>query len=187
MVSLIIFVLLILGLLIGLKRGFILQLFHLIGFIVSFIIATMYFGKLSPHLALWIPYPELGTDNAWAVFVQSLPLEKGFYNAISFAIIFFAVKIILQIIASMLDFVASMPILNSFNKILGAALGFLEIYLILFIILFILALTPITTIQNAIDNSFLALFIIDHTPFLSKILADLWIMNIESLFDGILN
>lgn len=183
MISLIIFLLLVFGFFIGLKRGFILQLFHLIGFIASFIIAVMYYSKLSPKLALWIPYPELSADSSWAVFMQSLPLEKGFYNAISFAIIFFAAKIGLQIIASMLDFVAELPILSSFNKILGAVLGFLEVYLLLFIILFILALTPLTTVQAWINDSFLALFIIEHTPFLSSKLSELWFTNVEGIID----
>ncbi len=186
MVSLIIFLMLLFGFFIGLKRGFILQLFHLIGFIASFAIATMYYGKLSPVLALWVPYPELSGDSSWAGFLQSLPLEKGFYNAISFAIIFFAVKIALQIIASMLDFVAELPILRQFNKLFGMILGFLEVYLLIFIILFILALTPLTTVQAMINDSFLALLIIEHTPFLSSKLMDLWLTNVESLFDGVL-
>src|SRR5690625_4044224 len=103
MVSLILVGLLTFGFLIGLKRGFILQSVHLLSFFVAFIVAVLNYDKLAPQLSLWIPYPELSTDSSWAVFLQSLPLKSGFYNAISFAIIFFAVKIILQIIASMLD------------------------------------------------------------------------------------
>src|SRR5699024_7609731 len=99
--------------LMGLKRGFVLQLFHLAGFIIAFIVAVVYYGKLAPRLALWIPYPELSGDGSWTQTLQSLPLEKGFYNAIAFAIIFFATKIVLQIIASMLNFVTYLPILHS--------------------------------------------------------------------------
>ncbi|MGY0693133.1 CvpA family protein [Virgibacillus sp. FSP13] len=183
MVDFILIILLLFGFLIGLKRGFILQAFHLIGFIVSFIVAIIYYDDLASKLALWIPYPELSGDSSWAVFLQSLPLEVAFYNAIAFAIIFFAVKIILQIIASMLDFVAELPILHSVNRILGAVLGFLEIYLLLFIILYILALTPVGNVQSWISNSFIAQLIIEHTPILSEQLKDLWFTHIESLFD----
>lgn len=180
MVSLIIIVLLLFGVLMGLKRGFILQLFHFIGFMASFIVAAVYYDKLSPKLALWIPYPELSSDSSWAVFLQALPLEKGFYNAISFAIIFFVTKIALQIIASMLDFVAELPILNIVNRMAGAVLGFLEVYLLLFIILFILALTPLASVQSWVNDSTVALFIIEHTPFLSNKLKDLWFTSLES-------
>lgn len=179
MVNLIIIILLIFGFLIGLKRGFILQTFHLIGFIGSFIAAAFYYDKLAPYLSLWIPYPELSGDSTWATFLQALPLETGFYNAISFAIIFFVVKIVLQIIASMLDFVAELPFLSSINKILGSVLGFLEIYLILFIILFILALTPLASVQSWINDSSVALYIIENTPFLSEKISTLWFTHIE--------
>ena len=182
MFDFIIILLLIFGILIGLKRGFILQLFHLIGFIIAFIVAVKYYDVLGERLALWIPYPDLSSDNAWADFLQALPLKNGFYNAISFAIIFFAVKIILQIIASMLDFVASLPVLHSMNKLLGSILGFLEIYLILFIVLYILALTPIEGVQTWINNSSIALFIIENTPYLSEKVKDLWFTSMDNIF-----
>src|SRR5699024_5615804 len=97
--------------------------------------------------------------------------------------IFFAVKIGMQILASMLDFVAALPILNSINRILGALLGFLEVYLLIFIVLFILALTPVASIQSWIDSSNVALFIIEKTPYLSEKIHSLWITHLESLFN----
>src|SRR5699024_8948635 len=116
-------------------------------------------------------------------FLQSAPLEKAFYNAIAFAIIFFSIKIILQIIASMLDFVASLPILNSINQIAGAILDFLVIYLIIFVVLFILSLIPIGNTQEWINDSFIALFIIDHTPYLSEKVKTLWFMELGSIIN----
>lgn len=181
MVSFILLALLLFGLLMGLKRGFILQVFHLVGYIIAFIIAAKFYDQLSPKLSLWIPYPELSGDQAWAVFLDTLPLQKGFYNAISFAVIFFVAKIVLQIIATMLDFVASIPFVRPFNRLLGAVLGFVEVYLILFIILFILALTPIDSIQGAIDQSRIAVLIIEKTPFLSNRLEGLWLASISQL------
>lgn len=174
MTNIILIGLLILGFLIGLKRGFILQAFHLIGFITAFVIAAIYYDNLAKKLALWIPYPDLANDSLWADFLKALPLENAFYNAIAFAIIFFATKIVLQIIASMLDFVASLPILNSINKLLGAFLGFVEVYLIAFIILYILALTPIESIQSWLNDSSIALNIVENTPILSEKIKSLW-------------
>ncbi|MGP4064881.1 CvpA family protein [Oceanobacillus sp. M65] len=174
MFDLIILIILVFGLLVGLKRGFILQLFHLLGFIVALIAASLYYDNLGPKLKLWIPYPDLTDEGAWAGFLQALPLESGFYNAIAFVIIFFAVRIILQIIGSMLDFVASLPVLNSVNKLLGAVLGFIEVYLLLFIVLYILALTPVASIQTWINDSSIALGMLENTPYLSEKLKDLW-------------
>ncbi|MFD1362202.1 CvpA family protein [Lentibacillus salinarum] len=184
MVDFVLIVLLIFGFLIGLKRGFILQAFHLIGFMAAFILAALYYDELAPQLALWIPYPDLDSDSAWADFLEALPVEGAFYNAIAFAIIFFAVKILLQIMASMLDFVAELPILRSVNKLLGAALGFVEIYLLIFIVLYILALTPLTEIQAWINDSSIALYIIEHTPFLSEQIRTLWFTSMDDLINA---
>lgn len=182
MISIIILLVLIFGFFMGLKRGFILQLMHLVGFIISFIVASIYFRKLASYLALWIPYPELESEKIWAVFLNSMPLENAFYNAIAFAVIFFATKIVLQIIASMLDFVASIPVLRPINKILGAVLGFVEVYVITFIILFILALLPLETIQVKINSSFLATLIVEHTPILSETVKKLWFTDVLTIF-----
>ncbi len=182
MISIFILFILVFGFFMGLKRGFILQLMHLVGFIISFIVASLYFRKLAGHLALWIPYPELGSDKVWAVFLNSMPLENAFYNAIAFAIIFFITKILLQIIASMLDFVANLPVLRSFNKILGAVLGFLEVYFVTFIILYIAALLPLEAIQVKLKSSFLATLIIEHTPILSSAIENLWFTEVLSIF-----
>src|SRR5699024_11829823 len=124
--------------------------------------------------------PELSNVSVWAVLLNALPLDSAFYNSISFAFIFFVAKFALQLIASMLDFVASLPVLNSLNRILGAVLGFLAVYLIIFIVLSILALTPAENVQAWIADSPLALFIIEHTPYLSEKLKKLWFSTLDN-------
>lgn len=174
MISLILIFLLLFGFLMGLKRGFILQLLHLIGFIITFIVARLYYKELAAKLVSWIPYPELSSDQSWAMFLNSMPLENAFYNAIAFALIFFVTKIILQIIASMLDFVARLPIIRLLNKVAGAVLGFVEVYLIVFILLYIVALLPLEMIQGKLADSFIATLIVEHTPYLSNAIESMW-------------
>lgn len=174
MISILLLLILVFGFFMGMKRGFILQLMHLLGFIIAYIVAVVYYKTLAPHLVSWIPYPEASSDQSWAVFLNSMPLENAFYNAIAFALIFFGVKIILQIIASMLDFVARLPVLKQLNKLLGAVLGFVEVYLIIFVLLYIIALVPIGKIQGYIADSFVATQIVEHTPFLSSAMESLW-------------
>lgn len=177
MFNLLLLIILLFGFIIGLKRGFILQFFHLIGFFASFFIAIRYYDQLTPHLILWIPYPDLmeGSENAWVQMLEIFPLEEVFYHIVSFAILFFGAKIALQVIASMLDFVAELPLLKWVNRLLGALLGFLEVYLIVFIILFILALTPIPTLQSWLNESPIALFMVEKTPVLSEKIKSLWL------------
>ena len=178
MVSLIIIALLIFGFFMGLRRGFVLQLMHLIGFLISFIVAIFLYKKLAEHLALWIPYPEISNDTILAVFLDTMPLESAFYNAIAFAMIFFLTKIVLQIITSMLDFIARLPFIRTVNGLFGAALGFIEVYVIIFILLFIAALVPIDMIQLRLEGSTVAKLIIEHTPILTKYVESLWFVEI---------
>ncbi|MCM3568343.1 CvpA family protein [Neobacillus mesonae] len=175
MLDLAIIILLVLGFFIGLKRGLILQLVHLTSFIIAYAAAYLYYDQLAPKLTLWIPYPKFGDDSTLKIITGSSDMETAFYRAIAFVIIFFAVKILLQIIGSMLDFIALLPILKQLNIWAGGIFGFLEIYLLIFIVLYIAALIPIDHFQTILDNSSLAKMIVNYTPVLSEQLKGWWI------------
>ena len=176
MLDLAVLIILCFGFLMGLKRGFILQLIHLTGFMIASIIAYLYYEQLAPKLTLWVPYPNISTNLTLPFVFDNVNLEDAYYRAIAFVVIFFAVKILLQIIGSMLDFVAQIPVLKQLNIWAGGMLGFIEVYLIMFILLFIAALLPIESIQGPLTDSILAEFMIKHTPILSQLIQDLWII-----------
>lgn len=175
MLDLAILLFLIIGFFVGLKRGFILQLVHLIGFIIAYIVAYMYYDDLAPKLTLWIPYPNFGEGTILKVLTDSSNMEMAFYRAIAFVIIFFAVKVLLQIIGSMFDFIAHLPVLKQLNFWAGGLLGFLEVYFIIFIVIYIAALIPIELFQTALDESFIANTMVKYTPILSQQIHDWWI------------
>jgi uncharacterized membrane protein required for colicin V production len=175
MLDLAIIIFLIIGFFVGLKRGFILQLVHLIGFIIAYVAANSYYDELAPKLTLWIPYPNFGNVSSLKILTDSSNMESSFYRAIAFVIIFFAVKVLLQIIGSMLDFVAHLPILRQLNVWAGGLLGFIEVYLVIFILLYISALVPIEFFQNGLEDSVMAKAIVNHTPVLSQQIKSLWI------------
>lgn len=108
------------------------------------------------------------------ILTQSPNMETAFYRAIAFVIIFLAVKILLQIIGSMLDFIAQLPILRMLNIWAGGILGFLEVYLVIFILLYIVALLPIESFQTALDHSSIAKAIVNDTPVLSGQIKSWW-------------
>ncbi|UII55120.1 CvpA family protein [Cytobacillus spongiae] len=175
MLDLAILIILILGFFVGLRRGFILQLIHLTGFIIAFIVAHMYYADLAPKLNLWVPYPSFGDQTAIQMLLNNGNLEDAYYRAIAFVVIFFVVKITLQIIGSMLDFVANLPVLKTMNIWAGGALGLIEVYLITFILLYIAALLPIEFIQNPLNHSIIAKTMVNHTPVFSEYIKQLWI------------
>ncbi|MFZ4450614.1 CvpA family protein [Salibacterium aidingense] len=177
MLSLLIVLILIISFFIGLRRGFILQLIHLVSFFIALYIAFTFYQELAQYLRLWLPYPEISNDgdNVVEMMVASFDLEAVYYNGISFFLLFFAAKILLQIVGSMLDFVSRLPVLRMVNRWLGGVLGLVETYLILFVLLITAALMPIEALQQAIDQSMAAKMIINDTPFLSSWLKDLWL------------
>ncbi|MTH52909.1 hypothetical protein GKZ89_05755 [Bacillus mangrovi] len=175
MLDLIIAVILLGGILTGLRRGFIMQLVHLTGFILAYIVAYLYYDDLAPKLELWIPYPSMGQGQGAITFFAGAQLEEAYYRAIAFAILFFGTKIAAQIIGSMLDFIAMLPVLKQLNRWGGSILGFAEVYLIVFILLFIGGLLPMENIQDAMGGSFLADAIVHHTPYFSDKVDELWI------------
>ena len=180
MFDLAILAILLIGLLIGLRRGFILQIIHLTGFIVAFIVAYVYYDELAPKLNLWVPFPAMGDSSTLKMFFDTVGLDTAYYNAIAFAIIFFITKIVWHMIGAMLDFIAHLPILKQLNRWGGGILGFMEVYLILFIILYIAALLPMDAVQGSINGSILAETIIKDTPFLSDQVRELWFHNVPS-------
>lgn len=173
MLDIILLIILISGFLIGLKRGFIMQLVHLIGFVAAYIVAYVYYDDLAPKLELWIPYPA-SNNGSVSFLLDSISLEQAYYNAIAFAILFFATKIILQILGSMLDFLAHLPLLHTVNRWLGGLLGFVEVYLIVFILLYVAALVPIETFQTYYEHSWIAQGMVKNTPVFSETVKDMW-------------
>ncbi|GAF64159.1 CvpA family protein [Alkalihalobacillus trypoxylicola] len=160
---------------IGQRRGFILQLIHLVGFIVSIYVAYRYYGVVAEYIRLWIPYPQFSSDSAFGMIIQAFDAESVYYSGISFALLFFGTKIALHILGSMLDFFAHLPVLRTLNRWLGSILCVVESYLLIFVLLNVAALLPIEFIQEQLQVSIIAQFMIHHTPFLSDWLRELWI------------
>jgi uncharacterized membrane protein required for colicin V production len=174
MLDLAILLIFLIGFFVGLKRGLILQVIHLTGFILAFVVAAIYYDNLAPKLTLWVPYPNIGSETPLELIFNGDNFEDAYYRAIAFAIIFFAVKIFLQIIGAMLDFIAHIPILKQLNVWAGGILGLIEVYLLIFIILYIAALLPIEFIQSPLKDSIISQAIINNTPIFSKQIKEMW-------------
>ena len=174
MLDLLILIVLFAGLIVGLKRGLIVQLMHIVSFVVAMIVAYIYYKPLAEKFVFWVPYPGVTDTGSLGVVIDSLDLDRTFYRVIAFAVIFFVVKFTLQIVASIFDFIAYLPVLKSLNRILGALFGMIENYLLLFIGLYVLALLPIPSIQNLLSKSLLSGIILEHTPIITKMFQNWW-------------
>lgn len=174
MLDIILLILLIAGIIVGAKRGLIVQLIHMVGFVAAFVVAYLYYKPLAEYFVLWVPYPVVDESSRFSIAVEQLDLDQTFYQLVSFALIFFVVKFGLQLIASMFDFLKYLPVLGFVSKILGAVLGFIEIYIILFIFIYIMALLPVDMVQNHIEGSGIAQAMLEHTPYFSEKVKEWW-------------
>lgn len=174
MLDLLILLLLVAGLIAGGKRGLVMQAIHMFGFIIAIIIALIYYKPLAQHFLFWIPYPGFTEEISSALSLTGLDVDRTFYRVIAFAVIFYAVKIIMQIIASMFDFLRYVPVLGGVNRLLGAVLGFIESYFLIFILLYVVALLPMIGIQERVDSSILAGLMLEHTPIVSSMFQNWW-------------
>ncbi len=174
MIDLLILLLLLAGLVAGWRRGFIVQVMHIASFIVALIVAWIYYKPLAQQLLFWVPYPGFTEGMGSALAIDGIDVDRTFYRVIAFAVIFYAVKIILQIITSMVDYLRYLPVLGSINRLLGAILGFIEAYLLIFILLYVIALLPIAGIQERVDRSILAGLMLEHTPLITSMFQHWW-------------
>ncbi|GGB03764.1 CvpA family protein [Macrococcus hajekii] len=175
MIDIILLFFLLLGSIIGLRRGFILQSMHLIGTIGALVIARLFYQPLADKLQLIVPYPSVAETSK--VLINWQDAEHAFYNIISFIFLFMASKVLLQMVATVFDYIAQLPLLKQLNKSLGTLLGFIESYLVLFIVFFFIAMIPAPVIQGRIQSSHLARMIIEYTPILSNRAID-WFQHI---------
>lgn len=174
MLSFLLFFALVVSFFVGFRRGIILQVIHLLGFVAAFIVAYLYYQEVAHYIRLWIPFPQLSSESGFELLVEAFRLERVYYNGIAFAILFFTTKIIMQIIGSLFDFLAHLPILHMINRWLGGILGFLEGLLVIVVLLHLGALIQIEFIQALIQNSSFAQMIFDYTPIISNQIKELW-------------
>jgi uncharacterized membrane protein required for colicin V production len=174
MLDLIIIFLLLGGLITGFRRGLIVQIIHMSGFIIALIVAYLYYKQLAEKFVLWIPYPGVTAGSKLTLAVETLDLDETFYRLLAFVLIFLVVKFALQLVASMFDFLKYLPVLGFVWRFAGAAFGFIEFYVLIFLVLYLVAMLPIEFIQNILNNSILAGTMFEHTPLLSETVKKWW-------------
>lgn len=174
MLDLILILLFLGGLITGFRRGLIVQLIHMTGFIVALIVAYIYYKPLSEKFVLWIPYPGVTAASKLSWTVEQLDLDQTFYRVLAFVIIFIVVKFVLQLVASMFDFLKFLPVLGFLSRFGGAILGFIEFYILIFLLLSLTAMLPLDSIQGMLGKSLLADAIFEHTPIISETVKKWW-------------
>jgi uncharacterized membrane protein required for colicin V production len=166
MIDIIFLILFVIGIMAGLKRGFISSLIRLVGFILSLFLAYHYYEQTA--ITLKKLFPVHISNNSIAGF------DQFFYEIIAFALLFIGTRLVISFLGSLLNGVFQLPLLKQINSLLGGVFGFIEVYLIAALALFIALILPIDTVHNLLHNSRIAYFMVQHTPYVSKQFMDLW-------------
>lgn len=180
MVTLLIIILLAIGFYSGYRRGFTLQIVYSIGYAAAFWVAQNYYKALAPNLELLIPYPSATPDTKLVFFDSEITfeLDQAFYAACAFMILLFAGWLVTRFVAIFAHKLMFLPILKQANSLAGGILSVVIVYIGIFLVLSIVSMIPMTFIQNMLESSSLARFIVEQTPVLSKLIYDLWIESI---------
>ena len=177
MVTIAIMLILFTGIYSGARRGLLLQLVHMAGYFISYMLAANYYEWLADKIDLLVPYPSFtpGTQLALFTSAQALNLDTAFYNGVAFVMLTACGWLITRIIGYMLTEISYIPIIKQFNQLGGAALGFIFNYVGVFLILFILSMIPLEQIQVIFEGDTVAQHIVVDTPFLTKEITNWWL------------
>lgn len=178
-VDAIIILFLLLGALLGFKKGFIKTMVSLIGIVVV-IVASFYLKEPVANFMLKY-FPFL---NFSGIFKDLPVINILVYEAIAFLLIFILLSSILGIIINLSGIIEKLLnvtiILGFFSKILGAIAGLLETLAFIYIILF--ALAQFNLSSKFVLESKVGTAILERTPILSKVAAPT-VASIEEIFN----
>ncbi|MFC0210986.1 CvpA family protein [Paenibacillus chartarius] len=162
------------GLVLGYTRGFVGQIVSFAGLFVAYIIAYKFYDDLAPTIQKTIALPSMQTYQKYEFFAKHLNLEMYFVNAVSFALLFFGVKLGLVVAGHALHFIAKAPGLNLLNRTAGALLGLTEALLLVVVGVNVMTIIPSDPIQLLLQHSLLSPYALEHMPAVADKLRQLW-------------
>ncbi len=165
-IDVIIVLVLLMGAVIGFKRGVIKSAVTFIGAIIVIILAFYLKNPLSKLMYTYLPFFNFAGD-----FEGLTVLNIVIYEALAFVIVYVLLMSILQILIAVTGVIEKVLnftiVLGIPSKLLGALFGFFETYLFVFVALFLLSQIPATNAY--MKESFVAEKIANSSPILSDI------------------
>lgn len=171
--DIIIIVIILLFVIKGYQTGLIRQIINLFGYIIAIFVAYKLYDDFAPYLEEFIPFPNF-SDITFNMFSEIFKLQDMFYNAIAFIIIFIGIKLILFIVLNVLDQIAKLPVFAFVNRSLGVVLGLVEASIIIILLVNFLSIMPWDNLQTYLNESYIAIGILDLTPGITEKIYSLW-------------
>lgn len=173
---------LLLGAVLGFKKGAIRSLVGLVGTIAVVVIAYYLKNPVADLLYNFVPFFDFSGSAQGLVTLNILVYESIAYVLV-FVILYGLLSLILRLTGIIEKFLTMTIILGIPSKIIGAVLGFLEAVVFSFIILFVLL--QFNGSHTFIKESTVAMSILDKTPLIGAMVNDTYdaIVEISDLQD----
>jgi len=169
----IIFILLVLGLATGYKQGLMIQLVKLVSFFASYVIALLFYKPLSKVLVEWFPISQESGSNLFSSLASSEPIAGFIYTSAAFVLLLIVSGIILRLIGVILNGIAQLPVISTFNQVGGGIMGFIKNGLAIFLLLMIASALPLPAVQQTIQESVFGTFVVENSPGVLKFFKEI--------------
>ena len=181
-VDAIVILFLLLGAVLGFKKGAIRSLVGLVGTIAVVVIAYYLKNPVADLLYNFVPFFDF-SGNWQGLVTLNILLYESIAYVLVFVILYGLLSLILRLTGIIEKFLTMTIILGIRSKITGAVLGFLEAVVFSFIILFVLL--QFNGSHTFIKESTVAMSILDKTPLIGAMVNDTYdaIVEISDLQD----
>lgn len=153
------------GLLSGLRRGFVVEILHLVGFVVATFVSVLYTTPVADFI------------NGLIGQTSSAQSTSGIIKWIVFVLLFGLVWQIVRLLRDIITPITKLPIIHQLNSLLGGVANLIIKYLVIFILLNILLIFPSQTIHEQYQDSSISQWIVKKTPLLSDKMIQIWDEN----------
>lgn len=180
MLTLVILFAFLLSFYVGYRRGMAYQLVFTVGYLLSFIVARMFYQSLGDRLDLFVPYPSVTSQSKMVYYSieKAFNLDQAFYAGVAFVLILMVGWLLTHVVAIFFKDLLFKVMLPQYDGVLAGIIQLIICYVAIFLLLKLMSFVPMALIQNQLETSWLARFIIEHSLFLSGQFENLWVIKI---------
>ena len=180
MISIFLLLVLAWGYYIGYRRGLLLQIYYLVAAIFSAFLAGQFYKSLGEQFNLLVPYanPQEGQGTFFFPSDQLFQLDKVFYAGIAYLLLFAIFYSICRFIGLFLHLIPAKRLGGKWFRVGAGLLSLLVTLFVLQMALTILATVPMAAIQNPLEKSIVAKYIIQSIPVTTNFIKQLWVTNL---------
>jgi uncharacterized membrane protein required for colicin V production len=157
----------------GLGKGLVRQVGDLFAWILSVYLAYHLGNSAGHELDRWFSLKEY-FDRALGPVVGGLSVGEIAVNVVGFMVVLIAVRLAVQLVSHLLDMVAKLPVISTFNRFGGAVFGLAKGLLIVFIAASVLVMLPEGTLAGQVEGSYVIPTVLAISPNLYEQLKDLF-------------